>query len=49
MYLDHLKLCIVCINRGRYVCCSECNVVSDECDEPILQLGMCAYGVSVGM
>ena len=26
MYLDHLKLCVVCIDGRRYVCCSECNV-----------------------
>ena len=24
--VDHLKLCVVCINSRRYVCCSECNV-----------------------
>ena len=24
---------VVCINGRRYVCCSGCNVVSDECDE----------------
>ena len=34
MYLDHLKLCVVCIDGRRYVCCSECNVVSNECNEP---------------
>ena len=34
VYLDHLKLCVMCINGRRYDCCSECNVVSDECDEP---------------
>ena len=34
VYLDHLKFCFVCINDRRYVCCSESNVVSDECDEP---------------
>ena len=28
VYLDHLKLCVVCINGQRYVCCSECYVVS---------------------
>ena len=28
VYLDHLKFCVVCINSRRYVCCSECNVVS---------------------
>ena len=35
VYHDHLKLCVVCINGRRYVCCSECNVVSTKCDEPI--------------
>ena len=34
VYLDHLKLCAVCINGRRYVCCGECYVVSNECDEP---------------
>ena len=34
MYLDHLKFCVVCINGRKYVCFSECNVVSDECNEP---------------
>ena len=34
MYLDHLKLCVVCIYIRRYVRCSECYVVSDECDDP---------------
>ena len=34
MYLDHLKVCVVCINGRWYVCCSECNVVSNECNEP---------------
>ena len=34
VYLDHLKLCVVCINGRRYVCGGECYVVSDECDEP---------------
>ena len=29
----HLKFCIVCINSRRYVCCSECDVVSNECNE----------------
>ena len=31
VYLDHVKFCVVCINSQRYVCCSECNVVSNEC------------------
>ena len=30
VYLDHLKFCVVCINSLRYVCCSECDVVSNE-------------------
>ena len=30
VYLDHLKFCVVCINSRRYVCCSECDVVSNE-------------------
>ena len=34
VYLDYLKFCVVCMNGRRYVCCSECNVVSNECNEP---------------
>ena len=34
VYLDHLKLRVVCIDGRRYVCCSECNVVTNECNEP---------------
>ena len=34
VYLDHLKFCVVCIDGPRYVCCSESNVVSNECNEP---------------
>ena len=34
VYLDHLKLWVVCTNGRRYVCCSEYNVVSNECNEP---------------
>ena len=34
MYLDHLKFCVVCVYGPRYVCCGECYVVSNECDEP---------------
>ena len=33
VYLDHLKFCVVCINSRSYVCCSECDVVSNECNE----------------
>ena len=28
VYLADLKFCVVCIDGQRYVCCSECNVVS---------------------
>ena len=34
VYLDHLKFCGVSINGRRYVCCSEYNVVCNECNEP---------------
>ena len=30
--LDYLKLCVVYINGRMYVCCSKCNVVSNECN-----------------
>ena len=30
MFLEHLKICVVCINGRRYVCCSERYVVSNE-------------------
>ena len=33
VYLDHLMFCVVCIDGRRYSCCSECNVVSNECNE----------------
>ena len=33
VYLDHLKFCVVCIDGRRYVCCSEYNVVFNECNE----------------
>ena len=33
MYRDHLKFCVVCIDGRRYVCCSECYFVSNECNE----------------
>ena len=32
VYLDHLKFCVMCIDCRSYVCCSECNVVSKECN-----------------
>ena len=31
--LSHLKFYVVCIDGRRYVCCSKCNVVSNECNE----------------
>ena len=34
VYIDHSKFCVVCINGQRYACCSECNVVSNKCNEP---------------
>ena len=34
VYLDHLKFCVVCINSRRYVCCIECDVVSNACNDP---------------
>ena len=33
VYLYHLKLCVVCINGRKYVFCSECNVVYNECNK----------------
>ena len=43
VYLDYLKLCDVYINCRRYVCCGECYVVSNECDEltscPVKHIG----------
>ena len=44
VYLDHLKFCVVCINGGRYAFCSECYVVSNECDEQtscLVRLSVC--------
>ena len=34
VYLDHLKVSVVCVYGRRYVCCGECYVVSNEGDEP---------------
>ena len=52
VYLDHLKFYVVCINSRRYVCCSECDVVSNECKEPALcnlsvrtDVKLCIFGV----
>ena len=35
MYLDHLTFCVAYINGRRYVSCSECYGVSNECVQPI--------------
>ena len=55
VYIDHVKFCVVCIYGRRYVCCSECNGVSNECDEPTHALSnlsvcwtvvkLCTFGV----
>ena len=34
VYLDHLKFSVVYLNGRRYVCCGECDVVSNECNNP---------------
>ena len=34
VYLDHLKFYVVCINGQMYVCCGECYVVTNECNDP---------------
>ena len=49
VYLDHLKFCVVCINSRRYLCCSECDVASNECNEHTLCLvqPICAHGNEV--
>ena len=39
MYLEYLKFCVVFINGRRYVCCSECYTVFNECGEPTPCLG----------
>ena len=46
VYHDHLKFGVVCINGRRYVCCSECNVVSNEWNKPTSCLvQLCTLGV----
>ena len=30
VYLDHLKVYVVCINGRMHVCCGECYVISNE-------------------
>ena len=34
VYHDHLRFRVVYIDGRMYVCCSECNVISNECNEP---------------
>ena len=45
VYLDHLKFCVVCINGRIYVCCSECNVVSDKCRVCVSSCIWCVFVV----
>ena len=51
VYLGHLKFCAVCTHARRYICCSECNVVFNECNEPTSCLSartvvkLCTLGV----
>ena len=47
VYLDHLKLCVVCINSRRYVCCSECDVAPPAlCNLSVrTALKLCILGV----
>ena len=33
LHRDHFKFCVMCIDGRRYACCSECKVVSNECNE----------------
>ena len=54
VYLDHLKLFIVCINGLRYVCCSECNESTPALCNLLVRtvvklytLGVFALGVSL--
>ena len=48
VYLDHLKFCVVCVYGRRYVCCGECYVVSNECDEPTGAHGRLAQKTVIG-
>ena len=34
VYFDHFKFWVARINGRRYVCCGECYIVSNQCDEP---------------
>ena len=49
MYLDYWKFFVVSINGRRYVCCSECDVDSKECDvpTPFIVLPIGAHGGQV--
>ena len=49
VYFYHLKFCVVYIDGRRYACCSECNVVSNECNEPTscLVQPICMHGGEV--
>ena len=54
VYLDHLKLYVVCINSRRYVCCSECMLSLMSVMSPLLSCAtyrvrtdvkLCIFGV----
>ena len=59
VYLDHLEFCVVCIDGRSYVCCNDCNVVSNECNEPtsclsnthsgeVMYFGCVCFGGEIG-
>ena len=33
VFMCTLTFCVVCIDSPKYVCCSECNVVSNKCNK----------------
>ena len=43
VYHDHFNFGVVCINGRRYVSCSECNGVSNECNDPTLPCATYQY------
>ena len=47
VYLDHLKFYGVCLECRRYVCCSECNIVSNKGNEPTPVLRNLSVGTVV--
>ena len=47
VFHGHLKFCVVCIIGRMYVCCSECNVVSNECSE-VMYFGCICFRYELG-